>query len=151
MEDNMFFYPRYPFGQEWEEENYRKVDIKPINNIFTPKETMEYGNIFREEYVPYLNYQPRKLIPSNDNERRMYEVMAMRDFCHDLKLYLDVYPNSKEIRNLYEKSVKQYEEMERMINDESVCCPGYGPGNGRKYDHFSIPDWILWGVRYVFI
>ena len=53
MEDNMFFYPHYPFEQEWEEENYRKMDIKPMNNIFTPKETMEYGNIFRDEYVPY--------------------------------------------------------------------------------------------------
>ena len=143
MEDNMFFYPRYPFEQEWDEDNYRKNGVKPMNNIFTPKETMEYGNIFRDEYVPYLNYQPRKLSPSNEKEKRIYELMAMRDFCHDLKLYLDVYPNNKEIRTLYEKSLKQYEEIEKTNGEEGLCCPGYGPGNGRAYNHFSIPDWIL--------
>ena len=178
MEDNMFFYPRYPFEQEWDEDNYRKNGVKPMNNIFTPKETMEYGNIFRDEYVPYLNYQPRKLSPSNEKEKRIYELMAMRDFCHDLKLYLDVYPNDNKRSGAYSwgcydsnpfiltnfqgryddvstlahelghsmhsyYSNKQYEEIEKTNGEEGLCCPGYGPGNGRAYNHFSIPDWIL--------
>ena len=38
------------------------------NKLFNCKEGFIKGNMFKDEYQPYKNYQPTKIIPRNDKE-----------------------------------------------------------------------------------
>lgn len=144
MDDQMFFYPPYPFESGDGGEEYSVYEMRNDHALFTPKETLEYGNIFRKEYVGYKNYQPPKLNARNDREARLFDIMAMWDYCHDLKLYLDIYPNDKRMLELYRQAVKKYEESKRSEDAQLLGCPGVGPGDGRKYPEITIPaQWML--------
>ena len=74
--NNMFYYPPYPFEED---------EIRGNEELFTPIETLEYGNLFKNEYSQYQNYKPYKI-----NQSKLVNLIAMEDYLHDIKLYLDI-------------------------------------------------------------
>ena len=110
--NNMFYYPPYPFEEE---------EIRGNEELFTPMETLEYGNLFKNEYSQYQNYKPYKINIKNENS--ILNLIAMQDYLHDLKLYLDIYPNDNAILNEYNNALKKYQKIKENVDLSSLKCP----------------------------
>lgn len=111
MNNQMFFYPLYPYGDE----NDYIEERSGGKELFTPGETLEYGNIFKNEYKGYKNYKPRKLNQNNE----LVNLMALQNYCHDLKLHIDIYPNDSKIVNLQKEAHKKYLEAKSMYESKN--------------------------------
>lgn len=118
MNEEMLFYPPYPY-QNIEEEYLN--EYRGNGNLFTPNQTLEYGNIFKKEYESYKGYQPYKINIKNENS--ILNLIAMQDYLHDLKLYLDVYPNDNAILNEYNNVLKKYQKIKENVDLSSLKCP----------------------------
>ena len=87
------------------------------NELFSASEGFLYGNMFKDEYVPYKEYKPL-IIAANDEKGKILLMIYQLDFAmNDLSLYLDLNPNDKEkyllFRDYTDKLnmyVKSYEE-----------------------------------------
>lgn len=118
MNEEMLFYPLYPY-QNIEEEYLN--EYRGNGNLFTPNQTLEYGNIFKKEYKSYKGYQPYKINIKNENS--ILSLIAMQDYLHDLKLYLDIYPNDNVILNEYNNALKKYQKIKENVDISSLKCP----------------------------
>ena len=118
MNVEMLFYPPYSY-QNIEEEYLN--EYRGNGNLFTPNQTLEYGNIFKKEYKSYKGYQPYKINIKNENS--ILNLIAMQDYLHDLKLYLDVYPNDNAILNEYNNALKKYQKIKENVDLSSLKCP----------------------------
>ena len=118
MNEEMLFYPPYPY-QNIEEEYLN--EYRGNGNLFTPNQTLEYGNIFKKEYEGYKCYKPYKI--NIKNEKCILNLIAMQDYLHDLKLYLDVYPNDNAILNEYNNALKKYQKIKENVDLSSLKCP----------------------------
>ena len=118
MNEEMLFYPPYPY-QNIEEEYLN--EYRGNGNLFTPNQTLEYGNIFKKEYKSYKGYQPYKINIKNENS--ILNLIAMQDYLHDLKLHLDVYPNDNDILNEYNNALKKYQKIKENVDLSSLKCP----------------------------
>ncbi len=118
MNEEMLFYPPYPY-QNIEEEYLN--EYRGNGNLFTPNQTLEYGNIFKKEYKSYKGYQPYKINIKNENS--ILNLIAMQDYLHDLKLHLDVYPNDNAILNEYNNALKKYQKIKENVDLSSLKCP----------------------------
>lgn len=106
--------------------NYNYYDYLHRNsmnnqNLYNPKEGFEKGNMFSNLYSEYKNYKAKKLNPTNDQERRMYEIQAISFAAHDLNLYLDMYPEDQSMVVLFNDYRKK---LENLINEYENT---YGP------------------------
>lgn len=118
MNEEMLFYPPYPY-QNIEEEYLN--EYRGNGNLFTPNQTLEYGNIFKKEYKGYKGYQPYKINIKNENS--ILNLIAMQDYLHDLKLHLDIYPNDNAILNEYNNALKKYQKIKENVDLSSLKCP----------------------------
>lgn len=118
MNEEMLFYPPYPY-QNIEEEYLN--EYRGNGNLFTPNQTLEYGNIFKKEYKGYKGYQPYKINIKSENS--ILNLIAMQDYLHDLKLHLDVYPNDNAILNEYNNALKKYQKIKENVDLSSLKCP----------------------------
>ena len=118
MNEEMLFYPPYPY-QNIEEEYLN--EYRGNGNLFTPNQTLEYGNIFKKEYKSYKGYQPYKINIKNENS--ILNLIAMQDYLHDLKLHLDVYPNDNAILNEYNNALRKYQKIKENVDLSSLKCP----------------------------
>ena len=118
MNEEMLFYPPYPY-QNIEEEYLN--EYRGNGNLFTPNQTLEYGNIFKKEYKSHKGYQPYKINIKNENS--ILSLIAMQDYLHDLKLYLDIYPNDNVILNEYNNALKKYQKIKENVDISSLKCP----------------------------
>lgn len=89
-------------------------DMNIFNNMMMPNQTgisdrnimpmyegYIKGNLFNNLYDQYLNYQPSKLIPNNEQAELLLNVNQTTFAAHEVKLYLDIYPNDTGMINLY--------------------------------------------------
>ncbi len=106
----LYFYP-------YNDENDRKDD----NVLFAPKEATLYGNIFRNEYVPYKNYVPKLQEFKNAKEKLLMDINYYRNAAEDLGLYLSIYPTNKEYSELYEKYAYKAKDLIHEFEEK------YGP------------------------
>lgn len=80
-------------------------------NILSPMEGFLRGNAFANEYEPYKNLTYFKLVPKNDKERVLYQIMALNFIITDLNFYLDLHPDKIEVFNLFKKYIKEKEDL----------------------------------------
>lgn len=73
-----------------------------------------YGNMFKDEYVPYKNYKVYRLNPRNEEESLRLKIMEHTFKINDLNLYLDLHPNDVDIYNYFSKEEK---ELNNNINE----------------------------------
>lgn len=88
------------------------------NKFVNPHEGFQRGNMMRDEYLPYKNYNALPIVPSNEMEQKLYEVMKYSFAIVDLNLYLDMHPEDGEAYRLFQtfveeekKAIKEYNEM----------------------------------------
>lgn len=96
---------------------------RDMNNpkFFTEREGYLRGNMFRNLYSQYKNYEPAILRPTNEQEE-MFLRMSEKEFAaHDLNLYLDLYPNDGNALDLFNKYRKEANRL--MMEYEEK----YGP------------------------
>lgn len=81
------------------------------------------GNMFKNLYDPYKNYDVQRIVPRNEKDRMMYEIQKYGFGMNDLVLYLDVHPEDvsavrlfDELQNGYQKAVSNYENKYGPIN-----------------------------------
>ena len=85
-------------------------------NLFNPLEGYLKGNAFKDEYIPYKNYQVLKPNINNEKEEMLTNILEYSFMAHDMNLYLDVFSNDQEAlnkfneyRNKTNELIKKYE------------------------------------------
>ncbi len=109
-----------------------------FSNILEPMEGFLRGNMFRDEYEPYKNLTYFKLTPANEQEKKLYEIMALSFAINDLNLYLDLHPDRKDLFQLFKKYVQ---DKDRLCEEYTKT---YGPldvdeATGLKFNWINSP------------
>lgn len=115
------------------------VPDKPTDNSLTdPMTGLIRGNMFKNEYRGYKDYQAGIVKPKSDKDSKLQDVMMYSFAAHDISLKLDVFPNDSELLRKFEEYDKKTEEAIKVYQDT------YGPltpaAAGDKGGTFS---WIL--------
>lgn len=92
-------------------DDYRAVLVDQSMNIYDANEGFVKGTLFKTLYEPYKNYQPKAIVASTDKEKMMLNIQKLTAACHDLGLYLDVYPKDTNALSLRSKYQKELSEM----------------------------------------
>ena len=104
-------------------DNYNTMN----NMLFGPYEGYIKGNMFRNLYEQYKNYQPAPITPMNEQEEALLNLNQFQFAMHELNLYLDVFPNDANMmnqfvtfRNNYNKLLSEYENKYGALNINST-------------------------------
>ncbi len=96
------------------------------------------GNMFLKEYVPYKNYQVRKLEAKTNEEALLLKLSQMEFALNDLSLYLDLHPNDtavfnkfREYTNEYKRYLNEFEKTYRPLCLSSI--------NKDSYEYYKNP------------
>ncbi len=77
---------------------YRNVNTP---SLFSPMMGYDNGNMFSNLYSQYKNYEPTKLVASNEKEQMLYELSRFAFAAHELNLYLDLHPDDVSMLKLF--------------------------------------------------
>ena len=120
-------------------------DYDNMNNLYGAYEGYLKGNMFKNLYEQYKNYKPATVKPNNEQEQELFNLNQIMFAMHDLNLYLDVFPDSQEMLNIFTKYKDMYNEL--CMNYEKK----YGPINVNKTDNKIPFKWesmkFPWEVR----
>ncbi|MEG0794404.1 MAG: spore coat protein CotJB [Bacilli bacterium] len=101
---------------------YKKDDKKPeCHNLLNTDEGFLKGNMFIDEYIPYKNYNYKKLTPTTKKEQLLFEIMELSFAINDINLKLDLNPKDEFLNNSFKRLVDKSCKKE----SEYVCT--YGP------------------------
>lgn len=127
MNNYNYFDPFNNYLMSQENMNNNNSNSNSNNTLFGPYEGYLKGNMFRNLYDPYKNYKPANVNITNSQEEALFNLNQIQFAMHDLNLYLDVYPNDKDIinkfshyKNTYNTLLKQYQDQYGPINVNSV-------------------------------
>lgn len=107
--------------------NYSNMNMNSNNdlNLYSSKEGFLRGNMFRDEYKPYKYLTFVNIVPKNDREAKMFNVMQYAFAITDMNLYLDLNPNDTKAVNLLKELIRAEkdakEEYERTYGPLEVC------------------------------
>lgn len=96
-------------------------NLMKMRNFASPYEGYIRGNIFNDLYDQYKNYRPVKLVANNEQEEMLLNLDQLCFYAHELRLYLDNYPNDSEIIGLFNNY--QQKANDALYNYEQI----YGP------------------------
>ena len=104
--------------------DYKKNYVQNLNpNIEDTETGFLKGNMFKDLYDPYKNYQPQIIKPRNEKERLMYEIGMYGFGMNDLVLYLDTNPTDQmainkfsNLQSEYKRAIQNYENKYGPIN-----------------------------------
>lgn len=96
------------------------------------------GNMFLKEYVPYKNYQVRKLEAKTNEEALLLKLSQMEFALNDLSLYLDLHPNDTAVFNKFRDYTNEYK---RYLNEfektyRPLCLSSI---NKDSYEYYKNP------------
>ena len=80
-------------------------------DLFDPYEGFIRGNMYKDLFDPYKIKEPYEIRPMNEQAEMLTYIDALCFACTDLNLYLDVFPNNKQMINLYNKYNGQKNEL----------------------------------------
>ena len=103
------------------------------SNFFDPETGYIKGNMDKTSYYNYRKYEPKKLDLNSEKEKLLYTLSMYYFASHDLKLYLDLNPNDKQVVKKYQEYVKEYKKYKEIW---SFCRDRW-----RKY-------WVITNRRY---
>jgi len=100
--------------------NMMKSSKKEIN-----EDGYDYGNMFKDEYVPYKNYKVYTFKAKDEKNQLLLDIMETSFKVDDLNLYLDVHPDDVEVFDYFkrctdklEQLVKEYESKYQSLSVE---------------------------------
>lgn len=96
----------------------RYFNLEKQDGLLEPKEGLILGNMFFNMYEPYKNYKPRELVASTEKEKLMLRIRELSHATGDLNLYLDLYPNDKEVYNLFKKYMTELNELSCLYSEK---------------------------------
>ena len=122
---NNYIYNNY----DWNRDMNSSINYYPYMNnsntyeieMFNPKEGFENGNMFKGLYKQYKNYQPTKLTPKDERERKLFEIQTICFAAHELNLFLDTHPDNQSMISLFNDYIRKEKELTKEY--ESM----YGP------------------------
>ena len=92
-------------------------------DMFNLEDGYEKGNLFKNLYQPYKNYQPKNLKPKNEQEELLLKINIFAFAMHEIMLCLNVYPNQQslitkyhELQGEYDRTLKHYEAKYGPLN-----------------------------------
>ena len=89
-------------------------DFSDHNNLCNPKDGYMKGNMFKNLYSTYKNYEPVEITFNNEQEKCLYELSMISFAAHELNLYLDLHPDNQTIFMLW----KDYQKKSKQLLDE---------------------------------
>ena len=111
--------------------NMNNANIQ-LPSIYDPYQGFIRGNLFRDLYSPYKLNKPYDIEPANEQARMLTSIDALKFAMIDLNLYLDIYPNSKEYIDLFNRYrvevnglIKEYENKYGPLNLNSDVMMSY--------------------------
>lgn len=117
----------YDINKYIDKSKYNDIDINidSINfnrgdNLYTPIEGFNKGNMFSDMYSKYKNHV-YKLKVTNDRDMLLYKIQMYNFAMKDMNLYLDIYPDDKKMLNNFQEYKKIYTELKSKY--ENI----YGP------------------------
>lgn len=90
-------------------------------DLARPNEAFIQGNLFNNLYEGYKNYRPMRLVPNNKQAELLLNLDIFKFAAHELRLYLDIYPNDKTMIDLF----NQYNSRANELLNEYE--QSYGP------------------------
>lgn len=107
-----------------EDNNYFDLDFNNIsfrdNKLFDIKEGFNKGNMFKDLYSKYKNYN-YNLKVTNKKDELLYNLQMYNFALKDIILYLDIHPDDNNMLNEYQKHRKKLIELENEYEKN------YGP------------------------
>ena len=79
--------------------------------LYDPYDGFIRGNLFKNTYDPYKLQEPYEIKPLNEQAELLTYIDALGFALVDLNLYLDVYPENKNMINLFNQYRKEKESM----------------------------------------
>ena len=119
-------------------ENYtKKVTTESNINLYDTETGFLKGNMFKNLYVPYKNYQIKKPTLTNEKDKLMYDIQMYAFGLQDLLLYLDMNPEDS-------KAVQKFVELQTEVEQHKKIYENkYGPINlGSKYLNTTPWPWL---------
>ncbi len=104
-------------------------------NLVDSYEGYTRGNLFAGLYAPYKNYRPMRLVPTNEQAELLLRANELAFASHELRLYLDVYPNDRNAILLFNEYRKSANEMTRKYEEK------YGPIEWNALSSSNVFDW----------
>ena len=84
------------------DESFRNDGMMNKNmDLSTPEEGYKRGNIFSDTYIPYKDYMPAELKPSNEQSALYLEMSKYAFAAHEINLYLDLHPEDLSMLSLF--------------------------------------------------
>lgn len=100
--------------------NIDSINFNRGDNLYTPIEGFNKGNMFSDMYSKYKNHV-YKLKVTNDRDMLLYKIQMYNFAMKDMNLYLDIYPDDKKMLNNFQEYKKIYTELKSKY--ENI----YGP------------------------
>lgn len=98
---------------------------KPMNptgsGLYNPYQGLIRGNLFSGLYDPYLSTEPYDIKPINKQAEMLTNLDSLSFAMIDLNLYLDIYPEDRQMIELYNQYRKHKIELQKKYEKE------YGP------------------------
>lgn len=99
---------------------------KPYNetrvNLYDETTGLEKGNMFKDLYSPYKNYEPKSLKPKTEREALLFNILKLSFALNDLNLYLDTHHDDERVYHLFceyaltlQKCVEEYEKKYQVL------------------------------------
>ena len=108
----------YPPNFYFDGNNFRNYQN---DNLFNPYEGLIRGNLFKNIYDPYKNQKPYVIKPVNNQAKMLTDIDSLEFALIDLNLYLDIYPDDKDVVMLFNKYRNEQNELLHNYQNE------YGP------------------------
>ena len=85
----------------------QNMNMTTNQNLASPYEGFIRGNLYNNLYQQYKNYRPQRLVPNNEQAELLLNVNQTTFAAHEIRLYLDNYPNDTNMINLFNQYQKQ--------------------------------------------
>lgn len=100
--------------------NIDSINFNRDNSLYSPMERFNKGNMFKNLYSKYKNHIYKLKVNSKKDEL-LYNIQMYSFAMKDMNLYLDIYPDDKNILNSFHDYRKKYEVLKKQYESE------YGP------------------------
>lgn len=105
----------------------KKIDYN--DGILNAKDGFLRGNMFKNEYVPYKQYNVAKLVSNSEKGDLLMKIYEYDFALNDLSLYLDLHPDDNSVYELFkmytEKEREYVKEYERKYGPLELNCSDY--------------------------
>lgn len=105
----------------------KKIDYN--DGILNAKDGFLRGNMFKNEFVPYKQYNVAKLVSNSEKGELLMKIYEYDFALNDLSLYLDLHPDDNSVYDLFkmytEKEREYVKEYERKYGPLELNCSDY--------------------------